>query len=121
MELMRNKRIGKVILIVEGAKHEFNLIKKIFVDVLGYTQIEKRRGNTKYYKREGDVHSVVAVINTKTSNIASINDEEYLDAIFMELIENHDFDIDNAAIYYLFDRDLKSNTDVSLIIDLIKN
>ena len=120
MELIKNKRIGKVLLIVEGAKHEFNLVKKVFVDVLGYTQIEKRRGNAKYYIREGDRHSVVAVVNTKTSNIASINEEEYLDTIFENLIEKFDFDINNAAIYYLFDRDPASNTNVQLIFILIK-
>lgn len=119
MDLMRDKRVGKVLLIVEGAKHEFNLIKRIFVDVLGYTQIEKRRNNTDYYVRKGDVHSVVAIVNTKASNIASINEEEYLDIIFEELIEKHNFDINNAAIYYLFDRDPESNIDGKLIVGLI--
>lgn len=89
MELLKNKRVGKVIMIAEGAKHEFNLIKKVFVDVLGFTQIEKRRGETEYYTRAGDRHSVVAVINTKTSNISSINEKEYLEIIFTELIEEY--------------------------------
>lgn len=119
MDLIKDKRIGKALLIVEGARHEFTLIKKIFVDVLGYTQIEKRRNNADYYVRERDRHSVVAVVNTKTSNIASINEEEYLDAIFEELIEQHNFDVDNASIYYLFDRDPESNVDVELIDRLI--
>lgn len=119
MDLMKDKKVGKVLLIVEGARHEFNLIKKIFVDVLGYTQIEKRRNNADYYVRKGDIHSVVAVVNTKTPNIASINEEEYLDVIFEELIEKYDFDINNAAIYYLFDRDPKSNVDDKLIAGLI--
>lgn len=65
MELIENKRVGKVLLIVEGSKHEFSLMKKIFVDVLGYTQIEKRREREEYYVREGDKHSIVAVVNTK--------------------------------------------------------
>ena len=119
MELITNKRIGKVLLIVEGGKHEFNLMKRIFVDILGFTQIEKRRGNAKYYVRSGESHSVIAVINTKTSNISSINEEQYLDAIFEELIEQHDFDVNNAAIYYLFDRDPESNTNKQLIMGLI--
>lgn len=121
MELMKNKRVGKVLLIVEGGKHEFNLLKKIFVDVLGYTQIEKRRTkDAGYYVRKGDSHSVVVVINTKTSNIASIHEQEYLDNIYEQLIEKYDFDVNNAAIYYLFDRDPKSNTDVQLIRNLIQ-
>ena len=28
MELIENKRVGKVLLIVEGSKHEFSLMKK---------------------------------------------------------------------------------------------
>lgn len=119
MELIKNKRVGKVLLIVEGGKHEFNLFKKIFSEVLGFTQIEKRRGNTNYFIREGDRHSVIAVINTKTSNIASINECDYLDAIFEKLIEQYNFDINNAAIYYLFDRDPESNVNIELIYELI--
>ena len=46
MKLNKNKRIGEVVFIVEGEKHEFNLIKRIFTDVLGYTQIQKRRGKS---------------------------------------------------------------------------
>lgn len=120
MEVIKNKRIGKVLLIVEGGKHEFNLIKKIFVDIFGFTQIEKRRDHARYYVREKDPHSVIAVINTRTSNIASIHEREYLEKIYGELIEQHDFDIDNAAIYYLFDRDPESNTDAKLIVELMR-
>lgn len=108
MELRKNKRVGKVLLIVEGARHEFNLVKKIFVDILGYTQIENRRRSAKYYVREGDRHSVVAVVNTKTSNISSVDEKEYLDAIFENLIEQYDFDINNAAIYYFLENIIHS-------------
>lgn len=48
MELIKNKRIGKILFIVEGGKHEFNLIKKIFGDILGYKRIEKRRNRATY-------------------------------------------------------------------------
>lgn len=120
MELNKDKRIGKVLLIVEGSRHEFSLARKVFVNVLGYTQIEKTRENMKYYKRKGDAHSIVAVINTRTSNISSINEEDYLEKIYEELIEQYDFDVDNAAIYYLFDRDLESNVDIQLISGLMK-
>lgn len=62
----------------------------------------------------------MAVVNTKTSNISSISDEDYLDEIFTELIEHYDLDVDNAAIYYLFDRDPRSNNSVPLIIGLME-
>ncbi|MCH5251216.1 MAG: hypothetical protein J1E98_14865 [Lachnospiraceae bacterium] len=120
MELKKDKRIGKVLFIVEGGKHEFSLIKRIFSDILGYRRIEKRRNQATFYESQTDSHSEVAVINTKTSNIGSINEQEYLEAIYTELIEKFSFDVTNAAIYYIFDRDPESNTDINLITDLIK-
>lgn len=120
MELIKNKRIGKILLIVEGGKHEFSLIKKIFEDILGYKRIEKRRNRENYYVSQTDSHSIVGVINTKTSNIGSIDEKEYLDNIFAELIEKYDFDLTNAAIYYVFDRDPESNKDKELIRKFIR-
>ncbi|MGN0374032.1 MAG: hypothetical protein ACI4EN_00910 [Butyrivibrio sp.] len=120
MELIKNKRIGKALFIVEGSRHEFSLIKRIFGDVLGYKRIEKRRNRETYYVSQTDSHSVVAVINTRTSNIGSINEKDYLDRIYAELIEKYSFDVTNAAVYYIFDRDPSSNTDVKLIADLLK-
>ena len=36
------------------------------------------------------------------------------------MVEEYDFDVDNAAMYYLFDRDPASNTDADFILDLLK-
>lgn len=121
MELVKNKRIGKILFIVEGGKHEFTLIKRIFCDILGYKRIEKRRTKAIYYVSSTDSHSVVAIINTKTSNIESINDKEYFEKIFCELIEKYSFDVTNAAIYYIFDRDSESNKNIELISELINS
>ena len=46
-------------------------------------------------------------------------DNQYLNNLFAELIENYDFDIDNAAIYYIFDRDRKSNRDEEFIENML--
>lgn len=119
MKLIKNKRIGKVLFVVEGSRHEFSLIKKIFEDLLGYQRIEKRRNKATYYKSQTDSHSTVAVINTKNSNIASISETDYLDTIYAELIEQYSFDVTNAAVYYIFDRDSKSNTDPQFILNLL--
>ncbi len=119
MKLIKNKRVGKILFIVEGSKHEFSLIKKIFEDLLGYQRIEKRRNKATYYKSQTDSHSIVAVINTKTSHIGSINETDYLDNIYAELIERYSFDVTNAAVYYIFDRDSKSNTDPQFILNLL--
>lgn len=119
MKLVKNKRIGKVLFIVEGGQHEFSLLKKIFGDILEYKRIEKRRNKPTYYVSRNDSHSVVAIVNTKTSNIESINEKEYLDAIYTELIEKYSFDVTNASVYYIFDRDPESNTNQNLISELI--
>ncbi len=119
MKLIKNKRVGKILFIVEGSRHEFSLIKTIFEDLLGYQRIEKRRNKATYYKSQTDSHSIVAVINTKTSHIGSINETDYLDTIYAELIERYSFDVTNAAVYYIFDRDSKSNTDSQFILNLL--
>ncbi|WP_303797281.1 hypothetical protein [Ruminococcus flavefaciens] len=43
----------------------------------------------------------------------------FLDNLFKELIEKYDFDIDNAAIFYIYDRDDRSNTDNAFIENLL--
>lgn len=58
-----------------------------------------------------DRFSQVAVVNTRESNIRDISENEsYLDDVFDVLRERYQFSIDQSAVYYLFDRDPKSNT-----------
>lgn len=62
------------------------------------------------------------MINTEESNIKFIaKDNEYLNNLFIELITEYDFDVDNAAIYYVFDRDDHSNTDNEFIKSLMSS
>ena len=100
IEINDKKSIGRVLFIVEGSKTEFAILRKIFCDILKYEYTEE-------------------------SNINYITDsEEYLDVLFEMLRKKYDFPVDNAAIYYLFDRDPKSNTDVERIktyIDTLKD
>ena len=109
IEINDKKSIGRVLFIVEGSKTEFAILRKIFCDILKYEYIEKRRNRPDTFK----------------SNINYITDsEEYLDVLFEMLRKKYDFPVDNAAIYYLFDRDPKSNTDVERIktyIDTLKD
>ena len=55
MQLNKNKRIGKILLIVEGGKHEFSLIKKIFEDILGEGQ-KFDESLIELYETKFDVH-----------------------------------------------------------------
>ncbi len=116
MRLNKEKRIGRVLFIVEGSRMEFSLLKRIFCNLLGYSYIEKRRNRPDYFKSDKDRFSQVAVINTRESNIKDISENEaYLDDVFEVLSQQYQFPVDQSAIYYLFDRDPLSNTDANLI------
>lgn len=119
--LNKNKSIGKVLYIVEGGKTEPYILHKLFTKVFDY-QVEmiiRNKGYHKYNSKENPT-SQVFVINAEESNIKNIDkDNEFLDNLFRELIENYDFDIDNSAMFYLFDRDNQSNTNGQMIERLI--
>lgn len=122
INLNKDKSIGKVLYIVEGPKTEKFLLWKIFADIFDY-QFEAITRDHPYqiFNKKDNPYSKVFVINAAESNIKNIKkDDEFLNNLFIELIENYDFDIDNAAIYYLFDRDAESNTDPIFIKDLLK-
>ena len=127
-EIVKGEKIGKVLFIVEGNKTEPNLIYKLFCGIYGY-QMERIRGDPdnpdyKIYHKQSDPDSRVIVVNAKSSNISSLGQsadaEEYLDALFDLLVDKYALDIDNAAIYYLFDRDPKSNTNAQFIEGMLK-
>ena len=119
--LNKDKSIGKVLYIVEGGSTEPYILRKIFTQIFDY-QYETllRDKNYKQYNSKVNPHSKIFVINAEESNIKNIDkDNDFLNNLFAELITNYDFDIDNAAIYYLFDRDNQSNTDVEMIRSFI--
>ena len=121
IRLNKEKSIGKVLFIVEGGKTEAYILHRIFCKILDYQMetILRDKGYHKYNSKENPT-SQVFVINAEESNIKNIEkNNKYLDKLFKELIENYDFNIDNAAIYYLFDRDNKSNMDVEFIENLL--
>lgn len=121
VELVTNKRIGKVLFIVEGIKTEINILRNIFTQIFDY-QYEKRDRLDRYvpYNKQENSTSSVFVINTEESNIKDIKDANgYLDNLFIKLINDYDFPVDNATIYYLFDRDESSNKDKEIIKELI--
>jgi len=122
-ELQKGKRIGQVLFIVEGEKTEPNLIYRVFSGIFGY-QMDRlyRNGAYRVFHRTDDLHSKITVINTEESNIQFIDkDNEFLNHMFTTLIEDYQLDIDNAAIYYLFDRDPASNTDETFIRNMLSS
>lgn len=120
MKLNKDKHIGRVLFIVEGSRTEFSILRRIFCNIFEYSYIEKRRNKPAYFTSTKDRFSQVAVVNTKESNIRDIcENEKYLDDVFDVLREQYRFPVDQSAIYYLFDRDPKSNTDSMLIENYI--
>jgi len=121
IRLNKEKSIGKVLYIVEGGKTEPYLLHRIFCKIMNY-QLEtilRDKGYRKYNSQE-NATSQVFVINAEESNIKYIDrDNNYLDNLFVELIENYDFDVDNAAIYYIFDRDNQSNKDAEFVRNML--
>ena len=105
-----NKSIGTVIFIVEGQHFEFSIIDRIFTKIFHYEYHEKRRCKTKYLNKGTNPLSRVFVMNAESSNLNSINNEDYLDNLYEELDREFDVNIDDAAIFFIFDRDPKSNT-----------
>ena len=100
MRLNKDKRIGRVLFIVEGSQTEFSILKRIFCNLLGYSYIEKRRNRPNYFTSTKDRFSQVAVINTRESNIRDISENEsYLDDVFDVLREQYRFPVDQSAIY----------------------
>lgn len=115
MKINKDIPIGRVLFIVEGSSTEFTLLRRIFCNVLGFEYIEKRRNRPSVFYKRNNPLSTIAVINTSDSNIKDIFDDEYLDELFQMLINDYHFPVDKASIYYLFDRDPASNTDVDAI------
>lgn len=121
MNLNKNKNIGRVLFIVEGSSTEKYILWKIFADIFDY-QVETKMREHPYniFNKKDNPYSKVFVINAKESNIKNIKkDDEFLNNLFRTLVEEYDFDVDDAAIYYLFDRDPESNTDLDFILKLL--
>lgn len=121
MKINQGKSIGKVLFIVEGAKTEFYILRKIFTQIFDY-QVEELPRNKPYkkYNSKTNAFSSVFVVNAEESNIQFISDEnEFLNQVIAKLRFEYKFPIDNAAIYYVFDRDGYSNTNPGFIRNLL--
>ena len=110
MVINEDKSIGTVIFIVEGQQFEFSIIDRIFTRIFHYEYHEKRRGKSKYLNKGKNPLSRVFVMNAESSNLNSISNEAYLDTLYEELSREFGINIDDAAIFFIFDRDPISNT-----------
>jgi hypothetical protein len=113
IKLNPDKNIGQVVYIVEGERKEPALLQQVFTQVLDYTYIKHKRNEDRFketYRSRKNPNSVVFAVNGKQSNLASIRTgRDYLDTVFRKLYEEYNVDVTRSAVYYLFDRDAKSN------------
>ena len=125
LKINLKKNIGTVLIVVEGEKYEFKILKRIFCQIFGYRYIERKRFKTGFHNfdefiMKGNEDSRVIVINARNSNIASINkDDEYLNKMYMAIYENYGIDVNKIRTYFIWDRDPESNTDETVVRNLI--
>lgn len=105
----RERNIGTVIFILEGAKTEFDLLETVFVSILGY-QVQELKRNSKtgdFILQGHNPNSQVIGLNLKGNHLGDINDTE-LNALFHRLSFELGVKPEAASIYYLYDRDVLS-------------
>ncbi len=111
MKINKKKRIGQIVIIVEGAVTEFLYIEQIFHHYLGYEVVSNSRKNNDIKILQGhDKYSKVFIINAPTNDIVSIKDDDKIEQYIYDklsmlpIINNF-----NYQTYIVFDRDPKNN------------
>lgn len=105
-----DKRIGKVIFIVEGEKTEPTLISHIFGTLFNFNVVISNKKGCHELKKEEDKYSVVYIIQAEYPQINKLeNSKDYFDKIYRRLTSEYHLDVENSAIFYIFDRDRNCN------------
>ena len=126
VKINTDKKIGKVIYVVEGDVDEVKIITKIYNELFGYSVVSYNKKNNylTMLKSDKDKYSRVYIIPSEHSSISSLEDsKEYLDNIYHKLAIDFELDVENSAIYYIFDRDRDSNRPGKILslMDKLKN
>lgn len=115
LKINLKKNIGPVVIVVEGADYEFDLFNAIFRRVLNYRLVTKSRNQADYkeyseYVMKENENSKFIIINTKNSNIGTIeDDEDYRNEVYKMAYEKYEIDLKNCPLYFVWDRDHASN------------
>lgn len=111
IKINEKKSIGDVVFILEGKDTEFRLFTNIFEKIFSITTIKCRSQKTdlREYILPDNRESVIYLLNSKTSSINSVDDNEYIELLFRKINDYFKIDISNSAIYYIWDRDNQSN------------
>ena len=112
IKLNKDKRIGKVLYLVEGEKDEVDLLKLIYKDILKYNIVYYNKTNNAAIKEKvsNDLFSVIYIVPMENSAISKIkSSKDYLDNIYNKL-KMYDLHYDECAKYFIFDRDRTNNS-----------
>lgn len=117
-----DKNIGKVIYVVEGNVFEPELLKEIFHDILNYEVYSYNKNNnvvTEFISTKNK-YSRIFIVPAKNPTIKNLNiNDDYFDCIFNEL-NKYELDVDNSALYLIFDRDRESNRPTPILKNIQK-
>lgn len=126
--LNKNKNIGKVVYVVEGAKRELTLLNHIFTEIFDYSVVVAPRKDVPYLKYESKTNnfSKVFLVCAYESNIRFVENQkgqDYLNEVYKVLYEKFNLELSDAATYFIFDRDLQSNKgdEFRKLIPILKN
>lgn len=115
-QLNPERRIGTIVIFVEGQVDEFKIFNRIFCEVLGYNVVNRRRGRTVFHNeaqfqsKYGRSAANVFIFNTQSPSIKSVLDFKYRDEIWRKVSEEYSIDLNDSPVYYIWDRDPRSNT-----------
>lgn len=126
IKINKEKNIGNVIYIVEGKKDEPRIIRNFYKDFLGYRVFQTNNNDDiKTLKKENNPYNkiIITTINKpQIKELLSDNIDNFYNEVFIKGLNNV-IDTYSAAIYYIFDRDNRSNRkeDIIRAIDKYNN
>ena len=125
LKINKEKNIGQVIYIFEGEEIESKLFNHIFGTFLDYSVISLDKANNEFlYTSKTNKYSKVFLIPSKRSQAVSIEDDkQYFDELYKMLAIKHGLDVENCAVYYIYDRDRNNNgfKDLNRIVSKYEN
>ena len=103
---------GNVIFVVEGGRPdtggtELRVLKKIFVDILGYEVQELRRGSEEFIGHGRNPQFRVFALNLPKNQLTQLT-EDALDELYRRLREEFSIKPEDCPVFYLYDRDVLS-------------
>ena len=116
IKINKDKSIGSVIYIVEGEKTEPELIKHIFSNMFDYKVVTSNKAGIKQLESKSNKYSCVYIVTAQYPQIKKIEEsDDFFNSIYNQLSKQYGLDVENNAIYYIFDRDRDSNNSDTIL------